>query len=347
MLLILCACQARQTAPPEPVPAVRVGVLQPQRRPARVRLSGTVESPAGRPQAGFLVSGRVVWVGPREGDAVTAGQPLARLDAVPFQLAVDAAQAQCGVAEVAARRAADQSRRMQQLYDNRSLAANDFLQYDANRETTARQWEQAQVAVRLASRNLADACLNSPLTGFVARRAIEPGDLATPGRLAFELVQLDPVGIHVGVPERDLGRVRPGAAAHLVVPALDSAAFVGRVSAVNVAADPATRTFTARLQVANPEYRLRLGMVAIAEVLGSAPRPVIAVPLNALARDIQDASIVYVYQADTRTVHARAVTTGTVTGDEVEIEHGLAGTETVVLAGQHAVRDGMVVEVVP
>lgn len=347
---VLFAAGCRRAAPapaaPEPVP-VRVRTLAPVRRPDTVAVSGQIVSPAAPAQVAFLVGGRVVTVGPREGDLVRAGQVLATLDAESYALGVDAAAAQAGAARIAAERAADEYARMKQLYESKSLAPNDFLKFEAARDATRRQAEQAQAAEKLARKNLADATLVAPRAGFVARRAVEPGDMAAPGRPVFEIVQLDPVEVSVGIPEKDVERVRAGGAARVVVPALAGAAFEGTVRVVNVAAEPATRSFMVRVGVPNPEHRLRIGMIAELEVRGAKERDVLVVPADAIVKDAQGATLVYVYFPDQEKAWARRVEPGAVLGDAIEIRSGLAAGEAIVVAGQQRLADGVPVAVQP
>src|ERR1700730_7877678 len=150
--LSLCGC-ARQSASadrahPDPI-AVRVATPKHVRVPAEVVVSGTVETPSEPTNVGFLVSGKVIRVGPREGDFVKAGEVLAVIDPADYQFSVEAAIAQSALARaqnekasVSARpevveqaranlsQAEDEFRRMKSLYEKKSLAPNDFKKYE-------------------------------------------------------------------------------------------------------------------------------------------------------------------------------------------------------------------------
>ena len=123
-------------------------------------------------------------------------------------------------ARVAFERAQSEYQRMKQVYDSKSLAPNDFEKFQAAYEASRQQYEQARAggqkedraqaraafdqataAVEIARKHLADATLNAPLDGFIANRAVEVGDMASPGRPVFQIVQLDPVEISVGFPK--------------------------------------------------------------------------------------------------------------------------------------------------
>ena len=87
-----CARQSPSAdrAQPDPI-AVRVATPKHVRVPAEVVVSGTVETPSAPTSIGFLVSGKVIRVGPREADFVKAGEVLAVIDPADYQFAVEAA----------------------------------------------------------------------------------------------------------------------------------------------------------------------------------------------------------------------------------------------------------------
>jgi RND family efflux transporter, MFP subunit len=205
-------------------------------------------------------------------------------------------------------------------------------------ETGARQ---SAAAADLAKKKLADAHLTAPISGVIARRAIEVGATVAPGRPVFTSVDLDPVRVRVGVPEGDAGRGTDGGPATVRIPALD-ASFAGRVSLIGVAADPATRSYTVEIKVPNPTRRLRAGMVAEATIQNSQTVSALMVPASAVLHDggVTGTTIVYVLDPDASRVHARRVTTGVARGDSLEITSGIAAGDEVVVAGQQRVRDG-------
>jgi multidrug efflux pump subunit AcrA (membrane-fusion protein) len=71
----------------------------------------------------------------------------------------------------------------------------------------------------------------------------------------------------------------------------------------------------------------------------------LSLPIEAIVRDPQGATMVYVYFPDRKRVYARRVETGGVYGREIEIKRGLGGEESAVLAGQERLRDGAEVSV--
>jgi multidrug efflux pump subunit AcrA (membrane-fusion protein) len=382
---ILGACSSHPTATPAPTAVpVKVGQVHRIQAPATVPVSGSVVSPDNPSNVAFLVPGKAIHVGPREGDYVKRGQVLAAIDPTDYALGVRAAVAQVAAARavlqkvespvrpelleqarVAFERSQDEYRRMKQVYEAKSLPPNDFEKFRAAYEASRQQYEQAraggqkedraqaqaafeqaEAAEEISRKHLADATLTAPVDGFVANRSIEVGDMASAGRPVFQIVQLDPVEISVGVPETDIHLVRAGQKATVQIPALPGDKFQGVVRTVNVAADPSTRTYMVRIAVPNPRHALRLGMIAEAQIRGDRQLDLMTVPADAIVQDPQGASMVFVCFPDQGRVYSRRVEVGTVYGTEVEIRNGLSGAESLVVAGQSKLRDGSAVAVV-
>src|SRR5216683_5877016 len=317
--LSLSGC-ARQSisadrAQPDPI-AVRVATPKHVRVPTEVVVSGTVETPSAPTSVGFLVSGKVIRVRPREGDFVKAGEVLAVIDPADYQFAVEAAVAQSALARaqnekasVSARaevveqaranlsQAEDEFRRMKTLYEKKSLTPNDFKKYETAYANAQQQYgqakqgaqqedkaaakaalERAEAAERMARKRLSDSTLIAPISGFVSKRNIEVGTMASPGTAVFTIVELDPVEIQVGIPETDVSLVHKGQEAIVTASARPGMSFSGKVRLVNVAAEPQTRTYMVRITIPNPKAALLLGMIAEARILGNETRDVLTLP---------------------------------------------------------------------
>lgn len=339
-VLTSCSQDKRANLPADkPIPVKTVRLRHVQEREF-VSVSGTVVSPDAPVPVAFLVPGKVIEVGPREGDYVEKGQFLAAIDPIDYKLSLQAATAQTGLAKITLDRSQDEYARMKFLYESKSLAQNDFEKHKAAWLSAQQQLEQAIATQKLAQKRLNDASLNAPADGFISRRAIEPGQSSGPGNPVFEIVKLDPVEINVGVPETDIHLIRVGLTATVTIPALPAQSFVGKVRVINVAADSNTRTYMTRIVIPNPTHILRVGMVAEARIQGDKMVDLMTLPAETILRDPQGATIVFVHYPEQGRVYAKRVETGVVYGREIAIKSGLSGDEAVVFAGQEKLRDG-------
>lgn len=334
--------QQKKESNSEAVP-VTVGRVQQVQERETISVSGAVSTPNSPSQVCFLVSGKVLSVGPREGEYVKKGQVLASIDTTDYQLPLAGAKAQADQARIGYERAEDEFRRMKMLYDSKSLAPNDFQKYKAAYDSARQQYEQAVASEKLSRKHLTDGTLCAPTSGYIAKRSIEPGDTAAPGRVAFEIVQMDTVEVNVGVPETDVHLMRIGQKADITVPALPGKSIEGTVRVINVSADPNTRTYMTRISVANREHELRVGMVAEATIHGDKMVSMATLPGDAVVRDAQGATQVYVYYSDQKRVYTKRVEIGAAVNRNVEIKSGLEGRELIVLAGQTKLKNGQIV----
>ncbi|HET7371958.1 MAG TPA: efflux RND transporter periplasmic adaptor subunit, partial [Gemmatimonadaceae bacterium] len=250
------------------VPVV-IETVTPSTRASSTTASGIVQANTSVDVA-FQVPGTVVKVGPDEGQSVRAGQEIATLDPTDYRLAVEQASAQ-------ADRAARDRDRNQPLLASGGIAPADMDHFESGARPSA-------AAADLAKKRLADTHLAAPISGIIARRAVEVGATVAPGQPAFTIVDLDPVRVRIGVPEADVGHVPEGAAATVRIPALD-ASFTGRVSLIGVVADPTTRSYTVEVSVPNPARRLRAGMVAEATITTGQTTTAMMVPASAVVHD--------------------------------------------------------------
>jgi RND family efflux transporter MFP subunit len=259
----------------------------------------------------------------------------------------------------------DESKRMKYLYDHQSLPANDFKKIEAGYQAAQQRYEMARQGTRVqdkqaakgqshaaaagmheAQKRLADCQLRAPIAGLVGMKRIDVGDTVGAGTPVIGVLDLNPVKVRVAVPESEIGKVQQGARATVSIPSLDGRQFEGKVEAVGVAADPASRTYTVKITVANPQHVLRAGMVAETRIYGSAIVNAITVPGDAVIRDAHGVTNVYVYEPSRQRVYTRRVEAGAPINNEIEIHSGLTGSEQVVVAGQQNVHEGSPAKVI-
>ena len=333
-LVALAACAPASARSPNEGDSTAIPVVardvSPSTRAWSTTASGIVQAKT-TVDVSFQVPGKVVMVGPDEGQTVRAGQVIAAVDPTDYRLTMEQAAAQSD-------RATRDRDRNRPLLDAGSIAAADM----DHLEIGARQ---SAAAADLARKKLSDTRLEAPISGVIARRAIEVGATAAPGQPVFTIVDLDPVRVRIGVPEGDVGHVTVGAPASVRIPAL-GATFNGRVSLIGVAADPTTRSYTVEVTVPNPVRQLRAGMVAEATISTSQSVTALLVPAAAVLHNggMDGATIVYALDRGDSRVHARRVTTGLARGDSLEITGGLTSGDRIVVAGQHRLREGALVQ---
>jgi len=376
-MLTLSSCDSKPSlVADQPVP-VKVRFPNQVQQAVSVLAGGAVEGNETALTA-FEVSGRVRKVYVEEGQQVKKGQLLAELEPADYQHAYEAAAGQADVARaseqkaknglrpeeleqarIAFERAQDEYQRMKFLFDRKSMNANDFHKFEAAYLAAKQNYEMArqgsrsedklatEAQTRTAVAQMQDArrhqenCrLVAPIAGFIGMKHVNVGDVVASGTPVFSVINLDPVKIRVAIPEAEVGQISTGAAASVTVASLSGQSYKGTLDALGISADPVSRTYTAKIAVANHDHQLRDGMVSQARIYGTKQIHVLTVPGDAIVRDAHGVTDVYVYYPTRRMAFARRVDLGDFLGGEVVISNGLIFSDQVVVVGQQNLREG-------
>lgn len=289
------------------------------------------------------VSGRLVRVEAELGDPLRRGEVMAVIDSVELGQARAAylrARARQEVAQERFERQqslhAEQITSEQEVLEARAQAREEVADLAAARETLLLLGLSEQ-AITTLSWDHAGASLvpvRAPFGGRVVAKEATRGELVAPGHTLFTVADLGVVWVWVDVHERDLRHVRQGESVALAFDAWPGETFAGTLAYLADEIDPESRTLRARVDLDNPQRRLKPGMFArvmLARGGEDGVRRAIAVPREAVQRHGEEA-IVFVRTGDTR-FERRLVEPGQITEELVEILSGLAAGEDVVTAG--------------
>ena len=208
-----------------------------------------------------------------EGDAVKAGQVLARMDAGDLKDREDELSSNVRSAEAELRRSASELQRNEPLYRQGAISLNDLNRFRADEEV--KRMALAAARQRLEQRQVEgdELLVRAPFAGVISQRYADPGAFVTPtttasataGATSSSIVELSQ-GLEVlaKVPESDLGRLRPAMAASVRVDAFPDRRFAARIRQI---APRAVKTnnvtsFEVKLALVDPAPELRIGMTA-------------------------------------------------------------------------------------
>jgi Cu(I)/Ag(I) efflux system membrane fusion protein len=181
-------------------------------------------------------------------------------------------------------------------------------------------------------RMLTRVTLTAPIAGVVSELMVREGATVMPGMPLVRLQGTGTVWADGQVPESQAALLRVGARVTASSPAAPGVAIAGRVQAVLPAVDVATRTLTARLELANPDGRLMPGMFVQLRLEQPARAKTLLVPSDALIHTGRR-SLVMLAEAEGR-YRPVEVKTGREAGDQTEVVEGLQAGQQVVRSGQ-------------
>ena len=297
-------------------------------------------------------AGRLQDISVRLGDSVSRGQRIAKIEDFELQEQVKQQEAALEVSLATIRqREADLKLAENNAERSRNLFARQLLPRQTLDDTEARyQAAVAQLDLARAQNtqsrarldelkiNLQNTIIVSPVDGFVARRAADPGAFVGQNAPVVDVVDIGRVRLVANIVEKDLKSMQAGDETQVEVDAFPGEMFMGRVARVAPVLDPATRTASIEVEIPNPGYRLKPGMYARVSVKTDERKEALIVPANAVV-DTGGRRGVFM-AAENDTVSFRPVTVGIEDSNQIEILDGLSEGDRVVTTGAAGLRDG-------
>ncbi|MFS0556583.1 efflux RND transporter periplasmic adaptor subunit [Brevibacillus sp. 179-C9.3 HS] len=243
--------------------------------------------------------------------------------------------------------------RMKALFDAGALSPAELEKYSLDLEKARTGLEQAQAQydlakagptadtvaalqaevsrlgsnLELAKSNYDNTIIRAPITGIVAKRSVDPGEMAAAGTPLMVLVNMAEVKVEASVPENQINQVKVGSTVDVKVGSLGGKVLKGTVEFVSPISDTNSSSFPVKVKVNNQEGLLRAGMVAEVMLQGQAT-PGTKVPTSAvLEKDNKH----YVYTVDENVVHQVEVAVENASGDWTTVTNGVKDNDQIVL----------------
>ncbi len=310
----------------------------------------------------FGTSGRIDKIYVNEGNKVTQGEVLAKLETAPLELVLT--QAQAGLAQTQAGQAqaqialdaAEVNRDKIEDYlelllefldksDSRVEAAESQVDTaklqlemaESQLEATELQLEAAKQSLEQAQKQLARATITTPFDGVVASVGVDEGDTVSAATTIVHLIDLNSMELKVGVDEIDIPSVKPNQRGTIEVDALPAIKFEGRVSAISQLStvQAGLVQYDVTIDFNSPEGSdLKIGMSATADIILNERNNVLLVPSGAITQDNQGNPIVKVIVNEQ--IQERTIVIGISDAYQTEIVGGLQEGEIVVVEIQAA-----------
>lgn len=336
---LLVACGKAPESRPEEIRPVRVMKIgeaggAPERR---VEYPGEVR-PRYETRLAFRVGGKIVERRVEVGARVREGQVLARLDPEDLAQAAASARAQMAGAEAERELAASDLKRYTDLRAKNFISQAEFDRRASAYTTADARLQAVRAQYRQAANQSDYAALAADTAGVITAIEAEAGQVVAAGQTVARLARPGGREIAIAVPESQRELVERAAGFRVTLNAVPGMSWQGRLRELSPVADPATRTYAARIAVPGADGHVEIGMSARVAVAGTAATPGFELPIAALyARG--ESPQVWLVSAD-GTVRLVSVSTRGLAGDRVVIEAGLAAGDLVVIAGAQLLRAG-------
>lgn len=309
-VVVLSAAKRRQ-----PSTEVRMEKVTRRNLTSVVSASGKIE-PKRKVDVSSDITGRIVDLPVREGDMVTKGQVVVRINPTQYEAAVQRSEAQLAGAIASATQAQANKDQAERAYtrsrdiraQNAQLVSQEALEQAetahriavANLEAVSRQVDQARAGLRESQDQLRKTTITAPMAGRITRLAVEEGEVAVPGTFSREtgllmtISDLSVIQVKVKVDETDVVRIHHGDSTEISIDAFPDTTFTGRVTEIkNSSVAGATSgnsglntdqavDYEVIVTLDDPPAGVRPDLSATARIITDTRRGMLSVPIIAL-----------------------------------------------------------------
>lgn len=340
--------------PPKASPAVPVRVIQAslQDLPSTLSAVGQVQALQQvlvRPQ----IEGVLTEVLFKEGQPVTRGQLLARLDDRSLRAQVDQAQADVNRLKAQLQIAQLDLKRYEGLAAQAAVSTQQLDQQVALVAELRAQVQSQEAAANAARVQLSYATITSPVAGRAGLRQVDVGNLVRPtdANGLVSVVQTQPVAVIFSVPQGRLGEVRQAvkqsAPARVQIADQEQGTLLaeGRLTTVDNRVDPASGSLKLKAEVPNVKEELWPGQFVAVTLRTGTLDQALVVPTQALQRGLKDAT--FVWRVRDNVAEMVPVKVRWQDDQRAVIASGIAAGDAVVVDGQSRLKPKATVKVLP
>lgn len=354
------------------LPRVEVIEVGASSKVSELQLPGNIEAVTEAPilaRADGYIRRRLVDIG----DRVTAGQPLAEIEAPELdhqvlQAKANVEQAQAALDQAIANEqqgkanlelARVTAQRWASLVAQGVVSKQDNDQYQAQYQSQlagVNALEKAIVAqkatIAAAEANLARLnemqayrIVKAPFAGVITLRNVDVGALVTTGNtMLYRIAQTGTLRTYVNVPQTNASSIHAGQPARISVTNLPGRSFTGTIARSANSLDPTSRTLLVEVQVPNPDGALMPGMYAQVDFSNSRANAPLLIPAEALMVRADGTQIAVV--GPDSIVHLQKIVIGRDYGDRLEVMQGLQVGDRIIANPDDNAREGVKVDAV-
>jgi membrane fusion protein (multidrug efflux system) len=316
-----------EESPTERVAEVKVMEVKPEQLTEWIDLPASVEAYLSA-EVPAEVSGRIDWIGPKEGSTVSKGAPIMRIDQRTFQSEVDEAQASYDLAS-------NECKRFEELYHEGIISSERLDQCKANVTTNFAKLEVVKV-------QLEKATVRSPIDGVLNKLDFDEGEFVRQGDKVADLVVINPVKVVAKVPEKDISYIHSGGKVDVLFGMSDEKNYRGTVSYISVVGDPATRTYEVEITVPNPSLEILPAMIARVQIVRQQISNAVSIPLFSV---IPKGDFKAIFVEKGGRAEERLIKLGVLQENRVQVLEGLQPRERLIVEGHRELSDGEAVRV--
>ncbi|MEH6763987.1 MAG: efflux RND transporter periplasmic adaptor subunit [Aequorivita antarctica] len=270
----------------------------------------------------------------KEGQRVSKGQRLAKIDDGGMSSQVAQQEAQLALAKTT-------FERQEKLWNQKIGSEIQFLQAKTN-------YEAAKNATQQMRSQLGKTIVTAPFSGVVDEIISDPGQVVVPGQTPIiRLVNLSDMYVKASIPETYLKNIKKGTQVKVNLASINEE-FTGTVRQVSNYINPNNRSFDIQVEIPNKDGLVKPNLIATVKVNDYSAENTITVPENILQENAEGETIAYLYKPvnDSTGIAKRIILeTGLSYENHTEVKSGLKKGDTIIKEGAKTLRDGQKVTI--
>lgn len=196
--------------------------------------------------------------------------------------------------------------------------------------------DSAKAALAIAENNLNNTRIVAPISGYVASKNGNMGQMAVAGSPMFSIKSSDIVNVEISVTESVIPYITTDTKATISVETADVSNIEGVVTAVNTVKSSVTGMYTVKIRINNDNNVLKIGMMANVVLQTEAKKDAVIIPTDSV---MQENNEYYVYVVTGDTAEKRKIETGITNNNFTEVVSGIENGETVVVSGKEYISE--------
>ena len=322
--------------------SVKVAEAQLLNTVPNLMLNGSIEGKTSAIVSAKL-AGRIEQVMVHEGQHVSVGDPLARLESTELGNSVRTAHDAVTKAQINYDLAMSDYQRYQTLYNQGAISQQTLDTAEAKKRIAKADLSSATTSQGNAEKQYSYGVIVAPVNGVVDNVTATVGQVVSPGAALMAVQDISEVYAVVNIEQKDLGLVQQGQTAEVMVDTYEGKIFAGTVEIINPEAGSTNRMFRTKVKIDNGSGALKAGMFSKVQLATGDAVQILTVPQGAV---IQKQGIYYVFTVENDKAMRQQVEIGNVTGEVIQIKSGLQPGSKLAISNVSQLKDGDVVRIV-
>lgn len=356
IFLVISGCGKDAEKKEEIKVPVRVYNVQPESLVRYLRLTGTIS--ALKDQVLYSkISERIVDLKVKAGDRIEKDQAVLTQYNAMLNQALDAAKANLTNAEAQVELSEQNFARMQRLFNQRAISPQQFEQVTAQRKAALSALEAASAQLKQAQEQVEYSIVKAPFNGVVAAVFVDQNQMIPAGVQVAQIIDPSRMISKVRVASKDISLIKAGQEVIVSIPSIPEKQYKGKVTIIDGAVDPVSKTLEAEIVITDADGRLKSGMYGEFMIATNAVKNSVVIPETALLSQTEvrinkqtgtqePVRKYFLFIVNGQKAKLKEVKVGLISEGRAQITEGVNLNDKVIIVGNNIVQEGQRVNII-